>query len=411
MSPRSPHLVLSFLTAGFLGVTGLHAQQQDAPPVNVSELLRALQTLAPKQAAQSQAAKQSAAQTILGQANSADGGVAFWESAIKGTQMEGASQGNNEFRVWKETDGEVYKDKQVQSAIHLHLEWLAITLQRSAGATVKDLLPAIQNYVRELWADQVMMIMLEESVKKEKESVPQVPGGRGPGRNSAVAKALGDDRKIREVHDQVLNRNIANGLIANWMHLHDYANGIDSWENVPGNIDGIYTNIIQPELRVQKDPRVFEYWDTRMKVDSDTATRTKLTFEIDKYNTLTAPNLLFNRAQEYIALGQKNRAATEMYGIIQKYPNHPKAGEWITALQGLLAPPAPDTTASAAPAAVSAAAAVSAIPAARIAPAPTAVVPPPAPTVPPSPGVSASTLALPGASAPPAPAPGALPGQ
>lgn len=416
MSPRSPLPVLTFLAAGLLGATGLHAQQpqQDAPPVNVNQLLKDLSTLAPKAQSQSTAAKMAAAQAILTAANAGDGGVAYWESALKATQMDGAGQDATQFRIWKETEGDVYKDREVQSAIHLHLEWLAITLQRSAGATVKDLLPTILNYAHELWADQVLMTMLAESVKKEKEATaPQVPGGRGGGRSSPAAKALGDDRKIREVHDQILNKNVANSMITNWQHLRDYVKDIDGWEEVPGNLDGIYKNVIQPELRAERDQRVFEYWDTKMKIESETAGRTKLTFEIDKYNTETGPTLMFGRAQEYVALGQKNRAATEMYGIIQKYPNHPQATEWIATLQNLLAPPATEATGTATapvPAPVPVPAAIAPAPAAivraPVVPTPAAVAPAPAPTAAPSPGVSASTLSLPGAAAP-----GALPGQ
>ena len=420
MSPRSPLPVLTFLAAGFLGVTGLQAQQpqQDASPVDVNKMLKDLSTLAPKTQAQAVAAKLAAASAILAQANAGDGGVSYWESAIKATQMEGAGHESNEFRIWKETEGDVYKDREVQSAIHLHLEWLALTLQRSSGATVKDMLPAIMNYVRELWADQVLMTMLAESVKKEKEAAPQVPAGGRGARNSTVAKALGDDRKIRELHDQILNKSVAGSMITNMLHLREYVKDIDGWENVPGDLDGIYKAVIQPELRAERDPRVFEYWDTKMKVESETASRTKLTFEIDKYNSDTAPTLLFGRAQEYVALGQKNRAATEMYGIIQKYPSHPLATTWITTLQNLLAPPpetttgtttapAPAPAAAATPPAVIAPAPVAPVAPVPVAPAPTAVAPAPGPAAVPGPGVSASTLALPGA----APAPGALPGQ
>ncbi|HEY3902006.1 MAG TPA: hypothetical protein VGM54_25560 [Chthoniobacter sp.] len=411
MSPRSPLPVLSILAAGFFGVTGLHAQQpqQDAQPIDVNRMLKELTTLAPKTQAQASATKLATAKTILGQANSGDGGVTYWESAIEGTQMDGAGHDSNNFRIWKETEGDVYKDKEVQSAVHLHLEWLALTLQRSSGASVKEMLPTILNYAQELWADQVLMTMLAESVKKEKETAaPQVPGGRGA-RNSPAGKALGDDRKIREVHDQILNKNLANSLITNWLHLREYVAQADGWEDVPGNLDGIYKNIIQPELRAEKDPRVFQYWDTKMKIESETASRTKLNFEIEKYNNQTAPALLFGRAQEYVPLGQKNRAATEMYAIIQKYPTHPQASEWINTLQTLLAPPpAPDATAGTPAAPVPAPAAAATLPAA-IAPAPAPVAPAPAAVAPapaaraaaPSPGVSASTLAL----------PGALPGQ
>jgi len=182
------------------------------------------------------------------------------------------------------------------------------------------------------------------------------------------------------MHDQILNHGLGGSIIVQWMRIGDYV-AVDNWEGTPGNIDGIYKNIIQPELRTERDQRVFEYWDTKMKVAADAATRSKLTFEVEKFNNDTRPALMWGRAQEYIPLGQKNRAAMEMYNIIKGFPAHPASGEWIAALQGLLAPPPPDATAPATPVTGSA---------------------PPAPTAP---------APVPAAPNPTASLPGALPGQ
>jgi len=374
MSPRASHPILAFLAVGFLSTTGLHAQQQqDASPVDVNQLLKELKGMATKQDVQTKAAKMAAFQQVSSAAAAGDGGVTFWAEAIRATQMEGAGQESNNFRIWKETDGEVFKDKAVQSAVHLHLEWLALTLERSAGATVKEMLPALTSYTQELWADIAYMSMLDEAIKKDKESQPpQAAGGRRGGAVSPITKAIRDDTAVRKMHDQILNRSLGGSIIVEWMRIGDYV-GAEGWEANPGNIDGIYKNIIQPELRIEKDQRVFEYWDTKMKVDADAATRSKLTFEVEKYNSDTRPALMWGRAQEYVALGQKNRAATEMYNIIKSFPGHPASGAWIGTLQALLAPPPPETTSQATPAP-----GVTVTPPAPTAPAPAA--PPPNPT-------------------------------
>jgi hypothetical protein len=77
----------------------------------------------------------------------------------------------------------------------------------------------------------------------------------------------------------------------------------------------------------------------KLKREADKASLSKLAFEIEKFNTVRRPALLWNRSQEYVNLGLKNKAATEMFAIIKAYPTHPDADEWLDTLEGLLAPP------------------------------------------------------------------------
>lgn len=348
MSPRSPRLTIALLTAGLLAGPTLLAQQ-DAPAVDVNAMLKQLHALRDQQAVQEKTSKQSAIQTISAAAGSADRAVKMWEDAVQATQMDGAGKETAQMRQWLNTEGELFKEREVQNAVHLHLEWLAITLQRSNGVAVKDLLPTIINYSKELIADQATMEALDDTIKKERAAVPAGPGRPRPGANQSAK----DDQATRKTHDAILNKNLNNSIIVQWLKLGDFIT-VEKWEGNPGNFDGIYTKIVQPELRNQKDPRVMDYWDLKLKKEADAASKTKLSFEIDKFNTQRRPTLLWNRVQEYTYLGQKNRAVTEMFNLIKTYPTHPDASDWVNALENVLAPPPAPALDAPAPAPVSA---------------------------------------------------------
>jgi hypothetical protein len=378
MYPCSPRSTLVCLTIGLLAGSATLRADQDLPPPDVNKLLRDLHSLRDQQAVQAKTSRQTAIQQISAAAGSVEKGVALWEEAVRATQMEGAGKENAQFRQWKDTEGELFKEKEVQNAVHLHLEWLLITLERANGTSVKDLLTPINNYARELLADQAWMESLDDLINKEKAAVAAGPGKQRLNPNNQKAK---DDTAIRRTHDGILNHSLNNSIVVQWLKLGDLI-AMDKWEHNPGNFDGIYTKIVQPELRTQRDPHVFDYWDAKLKKEADAATKTKLSFEVDKFNSQRRPALLWNRVQEYTYLGQKNRAISEMFNLIKTYPTHPDAPDWASALEAVLAPPAPDT------------ATTTAAPPAPIAPA-APVNLPPAPA--PAPGVSPSTASLPGA--------------
>jgi len=335
MPPRAPHFAFACFTAGLVASSTL-VRAQDLPPVDPSKMLKELHSLRDKQIVDVKAAKQSAIQQLTQAAGSVPAGVAFWETAIRATQMDGAGKENEQFRAWQNTEGEMYKERPVQNAVHLHLEWLLITLQRSNGATVKDLLPSILNYTKELAADQAETGALVDTIKKEKEGTPGVKPRRG---NPQQQDARSDD-EARKMHDKILRTDLQKSMIVGWLKLDD-AVSFDKWEMVPGAYDGIYKQIVQPELRAEKDSRVFEYWDTKLKKEADAATKSRLSFEVDRFNNQRRPELLWNRAQEYTYLGQKNRAVTEMFNLIKQFPLHPDASDWTAALEAALAPPPP----------------------------------------------------------------------
>jgi hypothetical protein len=250
-----------------------------------------------------------------------------------------------QFRAWKDAEGEMLKERPVANAVHLHLTWLALTLQHTSGIPTKDLLPSVVNYTKELAMDEAVIDALADNIKLEREAAAIAPPGGGNRRNQPQPRKA-TDAEIKRAHDSILKRGLGASPVVKWMNLNE-AIATQKWENNPSDFDGIYEKIILPELRAQRDLRALEYWDIKLKKEADAATRSKLAYEVDKFNTQRRPALLWSRAQELSQLGQKNRAVGEMFTLIKTYPTHPDAGAWITTLEQTLMPPAPAPAAEA----------------------------------------------------------------
>lgn len=363
-----PHvrLIGATLAALFAGVRILLAD--DAPPVNAKQMLQQLDQLKDQQVSQEKTTKQRAFQEALSAAGSVPKAVELWEESVRMTQFQGAARESTQFREWKTKDGEAFKSAEVQTALHLYFNWLAITLQRSTGAKIHDLLPTIVAHAREAMSAQMMFDAFDQNLKKAKEAATPVtaaPVGFG-GRRAPVPVLAREkfeiDELVRRTFDAIANRPLGGSNYVEAMHLTEYLTNLAparkpaarpgqgqaaeaaaptiEWEGVPGNADGIYERVVLPQLRLEKDARAVEYWDGKMQRESDQASRSRLTFEIDKFNQVRRPQLIWSRAQEYAQIGQVNRAATEMFAVIKANPGHADAGAWIAELQGLLSPPA-----------------------------------------------------------------------
>lgn len=307
------------------------ALAQDAPPINAAEILATLRQLREAQTAQEKSAKQTAIQQAAQGAASGERALALWVEAVRVTQFQGAAQENAAFREWKDREGEGLKSREGQAAAQLFFKWLGLTLQRSSGVEVKDLLPQLIAYTKEATALDVAADALDETIRKERDAAAGMP------RRSNVREKVADSQSVKRAIDQMFKRPLSASPVVEWMKLGEYVRP-EQWEASPGNIDGIFQKIVLPELRAQKDPRALEYWDIRLKREAEAATARRVDFEIAKFNSVRRPELLWSRAVEMGMIGQKNRAATEMLALIKANPTHPDTAKWIGELEKLLTP-------------------------------------------------------------------------
>lgn len=353
------HHSLSFGVLFALALPLLHAQ--DAP-VDIAQLLQALKAMKEQQAQQLKAQKQRALQEVQAAASSPASAAASWEEAVRQVQFEGAPREGTQFRDWKEKEGAGLDHKEGQNAARLYFVWLGLTLQHSAGLQVKDLLAQIVSYTKEATALIASVDDLADHMKKEKDPGP---GGKRPGRN----ERKNDDDEVKRMCDQIMKAPLPGSVPVKAMKLDDLLGpenfgGADGppggrpgsrgnanakeWEMSPGNVDGIFEKIILPELRAQRDPRLLEYWDVKIKREGDAAAKTKLAFDAERFTQFRRPDLLWSRAEDELVLGQRNKAINDMFGLIKGHPAHPNASSWVSRLEVLLTPP-PSAPPSASP--------------------------------------------------------------
>ena len=326
---------------------------EDAPAVDAAQMLQALRQLREQSTVQAKAGKLKIIQELTAAAASGEAAVQMWEKAIMATQFDGLNKEQTAFKAWRDKEGEALKESEAKNAARLYFTWLGLTLQRSAGTPVKDMIPAIVRYTQDLAAVQASIEKLEDEIKHDKELADGKHGPQPKSNKNAVKKTAQD----------ILSKGLTGSMVVDWLRIGEWVT-VEKWEGTPGNLDGIFETIVLPELRVQRDPRVVDYWDARMKREAAAALESKREFERDKFNTQRLPALLGERALEYGYIGQRNRSATELFNLLRKYPNHARAAEWMAKLEELLRPPAPPAAGPAAPAAPGALPVVPAAPAA-----------------------------------------------
>jgi hypothetical protein len=137
----------------------------------------------------------------------------------------------------------------------------------------------------------------------------------------------------------MLREPLDRSIFVRWLALEkQIASGEGEWEMVPRAADSIWLKTILPVLRGRKDQLAVDYWTDRIQREAAGAGDADRAFDAARFAAIRKPELLWSRAGEMLAIGQRNRAIGEMFGIIKTYPAHPSAGEWAASLEKLLQP-------------------------------------------------------------------------
>lgn len=248
--------------------------------------------------------KKQALQTL--QAGAANGAAAakLYGQAVETTKLAGNSAKAQTGADWRKENAELLRSREMQNALQLQLRYLALSLQRGdSDDALKFAAPSL-GYARDL-ADY-------------------------------LAKARGSGPMPREVSD-LLNKPAAAGVFAQWLSLGPWLPAAESWEPAAGNLDGILEKNVRTPWRSAGNSELLETWDFQAKFHADEITDGGSQHAAGQFNTTSLPRLLFSKAVDAAALGMTNRAAREIFEIVQRNPAHPDFETWVTRLRGLLA--------------------------------------------------------------------------
>jgi hypothetical protein len=313
--------------------------QSSGPLIDPATMLNNLQTISTKNDG---AAKALLTQTLTDFTNAQGSdpvALDFYAQAVKAVRFTGRDNAEQDFQTWKKN----VLPRMNPAAVRTTLRYTCICLQRSAGGTDDQMFPIVLAYVQSVQPN-LEEIMAPVNIQ----SIPMNERGNTRGRrgqnqqnqqgNGADGGAGGFGGGGNDPGERIMDEDVAQNVFSKWYKVSTALTGLKDWDNTPSDIDGIYENFLMPIMRQNKDPRILDYWDNRIAIARDQASQSGVQLTADTYNQITRPALGWNRAEDEIAIGQRDQGLNDMYAIVKGYPTHPMEKRWIAMLEGMLTP-------------------------------------------------------------------------
>ncbi|MDX2082279.1 MAG: hypothetical protein SFU53_15955 [Terrimicrobiaceae bacterium] len=289
-----------------LAVPALHAE--DLPPLDPAAVLKELEAIEQKQEQTRESAKSTLSKTLQAAAQSGQAATSFYTDAVKEVDFAGRRDSVVAFNEWRKNNSDLLRSKDLQTAAILYLRYAALSVQRRDAEDPLDFVEPSLNFVGEL-------LTVDE----------QRGGWPGPAKD-------------------LLDKPLTDSVVARWVRLGEWLPDDKSWERTPGNIAGILEKNVRSALRESRDPRLISAWDLQITTEAKRITQGRSEHQVQRFNTIARPRLLFDRAQDLKVVGQPNRAAVEILTLIRAHPDHPDFDNWTEALRQSVTPAPAETS-------------------------------------------------------------------
>ncbi|MFZ4387057.1 MAG: hypothetical protein ACOYOI_02705 [Chthoniobacterales bacterium] len=317
--------------AMILAPTARLAAQDLPPPQNTDALLKELEQISSGSQSLSQKRRIEAVSLIQSASASGPTSVELYVTALDNTKYRENHQG---FIDWKQKNQDDLRHPSYQNAVQLQLRYLLLGLQRSEQKTALAQVPETLAYLNALSS----LHFLEGTY-----SNPSVAKG-------AKAPPIPSDKVTPEAAS-VIKQPLTSSPVVEWLRIEDLLPTGKDFETSAGNYAGILEKNLKTPLRGTNDPRLPSVWDLQINTESAVTSAANSKQKEEVFRNERLPELVFGKLKDTAAIGQPNRASTDMMKLIRSYPLNPSVKDWINYARGLLTnqPSAPTNSPAAAP--------------------------------------------------------------
>lgn len=264
----------------------------------------------------------------------------FVIDCMRTVRFRGQENGNVDFAEWKKANRNLYSDRNFQKAAELHLQYLALTLERAT-------LDSSEPLQKKLWAHLgrlVNAVDLHRNIDKpdqrvkfrmvneQREVTGEIVGDMNAMGEAQVQNGASPE-EIKRYVDDMLTGSVDSGLVAQALGLQGHFKEPENWSMVPGDVGAILEQNIRPYLREKKDPALVWTWDYEIKYRMEVLKKKNSDKEIEEFRKEELPRLLWKQAQDWKEVGAPNKALTAELKIAQDYPTHRDFERWMNEIE------------------------------------------------------------------------------
>lgn len=286
---KTIRLFILFVSAGSVLLA------RDLPDVNRQQLLSDLERMEKDRHQTWEAGLKKVMAEIASAAASPQAAVRLYQEAVKATQA-GDSEADRRGKNTRKQQEDVTTTATFRSGMQYRLRFMEMLLRASSGEEIDALFPDVERYVNGILADKKLM----------------------------------EDRQARQIWGAAIN---ASDPIVQMFRIEPYLKGGRELGANPAGVEHIIDGVLMPHYREKKDPKLLTCWDQRIERERDRVDEAGLDMGRDRFNSEEMPRLLWNRAKDFAAVEEPNRAISEMFGLIRQNPGHPDFEKWVGELK------------------------------------------------------------------------------
>ena len=210
-------------------------------------------------------------------------------------------------------------------SVQLQVRYVALVCREALGEKERPTAAEWLDYYHDLTKPE-NSTEVEEMVVVVEETAPVVGKGKGKRKSDASKKqSTGMFDQSAKQSPLVRDRQIGGFL-----------EEVPAADVVSGNEAAVFKKVLRPRLLEEKNKELLRIWDQRIaRMDEGVEKKVK-TLGADDYKILKRPELLWERASDQEALGEKEAAWAQKMEILRTCPYHPKLEEWVKELRGSL---------------------------------------------------------------------------
>ncbi|MFY8216435.1 MAG: hypothetical protein ACOVMP_07520 [Chthoniobacterales bacterium] len=287
---------LTIIAVAFCVVSACDAADMPAP--DLTSVIAELEAIKDNQTSARQKTLSVAIAQVEEFAKNPASAVRAYGDAKRIVEFDGKPNAGPKFADWKKDKSDLLGSRGLQIAAPLHLQYLAISLRQSGDPDTDTRVKESLDYVAKL--------------------------GESSASHGQDLNAFGETKDL-------MNKPLQEGVFAQAAQIGGVLTNLKDWELVPGNLDGILEKNVRRVLRQKKDPRAIDTWDLQIDLEQKIANESDNEIALANFTNSRRPQLLWRKANEYVALGQPVRGLSLMVELIRANPNHPDMERWLEA--------------------------------------------------------------------------------
>lgn len=245
-----------------------------------------------------------------------------------------------DFKDWATKYEVQLKDDDIKVGLCLQVEFLALAVQAQDADTPKKRAPLVAA-VQAFLGKEIAAIQ-----GTTEHSASGAVSNKGPAKGQGRGAGQGNDapKGMRET----LRQSVKESEFAKAYSLDDFLKS-DDWEYSPASIGGIYSKIILPYFLAEKPTELSAQWDNRISAEMAMHKALQSETEYSEWVKDAGPRMLWEK-YNYLVTNNVGPVAAlaDMLKLIQGYPAHPDATNWLKEFRELVKNASEPTAAEAA---------------------------------------------------------------